>query len=154
MPYPRTGGAMPLAGTRQDQFTITLEVNGKSWGFWDKKTGGEIDSDEVKYYPGGTDQSVSLGGRLTPGNVTLQRLFDRFDDSPRIPELFQAVGKKEAVVTQRPMDRDGNPQGRRIVWTGTLKRVLIPDVDSEATSAALLEVEITVAGRPQSLAAS
>jgi len=150
MPYPRKN--LPLEGSRQDQFAITLEVNKKSWGFWDKKTGGELDSDEVKYYPGGTDQSVTLGGRITPGNVTLQRLFDRQDDSPRIPELFQAVGKRDATVTQRPLDKDGNPTGRRIVWNGTLKRVLIPDVDSEATSAALLEVEITVAGRPQSLA--
>jgi hypothetical protein len=150
MGYPRTN--LPTDGSRQDQFAITLQVGTTSWGFWDKKTGGELDSDEVKYYPGATDQSVSLGGRLVPGNVTLQRLYDRKDDHPKIGSLLNAVGKQTAVVTQRPLDPDGNPFGNRIVWNGTLKRVLVPDVDSEATSAALLEVEITVAGKPASVA--
>lgn len=146
MAYPRID--LPTEGSRQDQFAITLEVGGVEWGFWDKKTGGELDSDEVKYYPGATDQSVTLGGRVTPGNVTLQRLYDRRDDHPRIGSLLGAVGKQPAKVTQRPLDKNGTPFGKRVVWLGTLKRVLIPDVDSEATGAALLEVEITVAGSP------
>ena len=141
---------LPTEGSRQDQFAITLSVGGNEWGFWDKKTGGELDSDEVKYYPGGTDQSVSLGGRITPGNITLQRLYDRQDDDPRIQKLFNAVGKQAATVTQRPLDKNGNLFGNRITWIGTLKRVLVPDVDSEATGPALLEVEITVAGNPVS----
>jgi hypothetical protein len=141
---------LPLEGARQDQFAVTLHVAGNDFGFWDKKTGGELDSDEVKYFPGGTDQSVSLGGRVTPGNITLQRLYDRQDDDPNIQKLFNAVGKGTAIVTQRPMDKNSALFGRRITWNGTLKRVLVPDVDSEATSAALLEVEITVAGKPVS----
>ena len=141
---------LPTEGSRQDQFAITLKVAGHDFGFWDKKTGGELDSDEVKYYPGATDQSVSLGGRVTPGNITLQRLYDRDDDDPFIQILFNAVGKGSAIVTQRPMDSDSNLFGNRITWLGTLKRVLVPDVDSEATGAALLEVEITVAGSPVS----
>jgi hypothetical protein len=139
---------LPTDGSRQDQFALTLNVDGHDYGFWDKKTGGELDSDEVKYYPGATDQSVSLGGRLVPGNVTLQRLYDRVDDHPHIGLLLGQVGKKQATITQRPLDSDGNLMGARIVWNGTLKRVLIPDVDSEATGAALLEIEITVAGNP------
>lgn len=148
MPYPRKN--LPTDGSRQDQFAITLHVSGHDYGFWDKKTGGELDSDEVKYYPGATDQSVTLGGRVTPGNVTLQRLYDRVDDDPFIQLLFNAVGKGAATVTQRPLDKNGTPFGNRITWLGTLKRVLVPDVDSEATGAALLEVEITVAGSPVS----
>ena len=148
MAGPRTN--LPTEGSRQDQFAITLNVDGHEWGFWDKKTGGELDSDEVKYYPGATDQSVSLGGRVIPGNITLQRLYDRDDDDPNIQLLYNAVGKKKATVTQRPLDADGNLAGNRITWIGTLKRVLVPDVDSEATGAALLEVEITVAGNPVS----
>ena len=153
--YPRTN--LPTDGSRQDQFAITLSVGGNDYGFWDKKTGGELDSDEVKYYPGATDQSVSLGGRLNPGNVVLQRLYDRVDDhqgnaNHNIGKLLLAVGKQQCVITQRPLDPDGNPFGNRIVWNGTLKRVLVPDVDSEGTGAALIEVEITVAGVPASVA--
>lgn len=142
---------LPTEGTRQDMFAITLEVAGNDFGYWDKKTGGELDSDEVKYYPGASSEAVSLGGRVTPGNLTLQRLYDRKDDHDRINDLLSVVGKGSVKVTQRPLDKDGNGYGKRVVWTGTLKRVLIPDVDSEATSAALLEVEITTAGRPAAI---
>jgi|SRR5215831_4013097 len=136
-------------GVRQDMFVVRLLVAGNSWGIWDKKTGGEYDSDEVKYYPGGMNKVVSLGGRQTPGNITLQRLYDRIDDNERINTLLNGVGKISCTVSQRPMDLDGNGVGKTVYWTGKLKRVLVPDVDSEATSAALVEVEITVDGAPQ-----
>lgn len=146
---PRTD--LPTQGTRQDQFAITVEVAGNDYGYWDKKTGGELDSEEVKYYPGATPDPVSLGGRVTPGNVTVQRLYDRLDDHDKINTLLNGVGKAVVKVTQRPLDREGNGYGKRIVWNGTLKRVLVPDVDSEATSAALVEIEVTVAGRPSAV---
>lgn len=136
------------AGTRQDTFVVTLNVEGNSFGIWDKKTGGELDSDEVKYWPGGMNDQISLGGRLVPGNVTLQRLYDRVDDHARIDKLLDAVGRGKCFISQRPMDLHGHPYGHAIVWNGKLKRVLIPDVDSEATSAALIEIEMTVDGIP------
>jgi hypothetical protein len=135
-------------GARQDTWNVILTVAGHNFGVWDKKTGGELDSDEVKYYPGGMAQAQSLGGRVTPGNITLQRLYDRDDDDQYIQVLFNVVGKGKAVVTQRALNIDGKGYGKHIVWTGKLKRVLFPDVDSEATSAAMIEVEITTDGTP------
>lgn len=146
MPFPRKN--LPAQGSRQDQFAIHFWCAGEDMGYWDKKTGGELDSEEVKYYPGGTNMSVSLGGRVNPGNVTIQRLYDRDDDhiKNRIGILLNGVGKAKCTVTQTPYDEDGNISPRKLQWKGTLKRVLVPDVDSEATGAALLEVEITTAG--------
>src|SRR5262245_35114024 len=138
---------LPTEGARQDMFAITLHVEGHPnlQGYWDKKTGGEIDSDEVKYYPGASYKPVSLGGRIVPGNITLQRLFDRDDDYPFLQGLIDSVGKARASVTQRPLDLNGNLFGdTRVEWTGIVKRVLIPDVDSESTSAALIEIEISI----------
>jgi len=136
------------AGTRQDMFVVRVTLMGNSLGIWDKKTGGEYDSDEVKYYPGGMNKVVSLGGRQTPGNITLQRLYDRIDDAGAINTLFNAVGKGAVTVSQRAMDLDGNGYGKPVYWTGKLKRVLFPDVDSEAQAAALIEIEVTVDGQP------
>jgi hypothetical protein len=119
-------------------------------GAFDKKSGGELDSDEVTYYPGGMVPRISLGGRVTPGNVTLQRIYDLNDDHGKVDTLLEVVGRATVTVTQRPMDIDGNLFGQKgIQWIGVLKRVQIPDVDSEATSAALLEIEVTVHGNPQ-----
>lgn len=135
-------------GTRQDTFEITFECAGHLFGIWDKKTGGELDSDDIKYYPGAMGQVQSLGGRVTPGNLTIQRLYDRDDDHSSIQLLFNLVGKGACKVSQRPLDLNGIGVGKRILWTGKLKRVAVPDVDSESTSAALIEVEISTDGAP------
>jgi hypothetical protein len=147
-------GRLVKGGTRQDTFLLNVKVTTPAGainlGAFDKKSGGELDSDEVTYYPGGMVPRISLGGRVTPGNVTLQRIYDRFDDHAKIGALLNAVGKGTVTVTQRPMDIDGNVFGQTgIQWIGVLKRVQVPDVDSEATSAALLEIEVTVHGNPE-----
>lgn len=139
------------AGTRQDTFQILVHLNGNSLGQWDKKTGGEVDSDENKYYPGGMQPPQDLGGRVTPGNVVLQRLYDRVDDHDKIQTLINAVGKGTVTVSQRPMDPNGNPYGKPIIWTGKLKRVNTPDVDGESSSAALYEIEVSVSNAPVSV---
>ena len=139
-----------LWGFRQDQYAITLHVGGNSYGFRDKKTGGELDSEESKYYAGAMSNPLSLGGRRTPGNITLQRLFGP-QDAQWLDKLYDAVGRQKATVTQRPLDKDGNGWGKGpITWNGTLKRVSAPDVDSEGTGASLIEVEVTVDSAPAS----
>lgn len=136
------------AGTRQDTFVVRLTINGESFGIWDKLDGGDLDSEATTYYPGAMKDQQDLGGRPTTQNVTLQRLYDRVDDHDRINTLFAAAGKGKVTITQRPMDTDGNEYGRSITWNGRLKRVKPPTVDSESSSAALYEIEITVRGKP------
>jgi hypothetical protein len=136
------------SGTRQDTFVVRAKVGNGKWGIWDKRSGGELDSEDVKYYPGGMFEAISLGGRRTTGNVTLSRLYDKIDDQGTINDLFAAVGKKQIQITQRAMDLDGNEWGNPIMYLGILKRVTIPDVDSESTSAALIEIEATITGVP------
>ena len=136
------------AGTRQDTFVVRLTVNGADFGVWDKKTGGELDSEATIYFPGGMRQQQDLGGRKNAGNVTLQRLYDRIDDHDRISILLNASGRGKVTVSQRPMDENANEYGKSIVWNGRLKRVSPPDVDSESSTAALIEVEVSVKGYP------
>lgn len=139
------------AGTRQDTWVIRLHLDGVSFGIWDKKTGGEVDSDDIKYYPGGMVPPIMLGGKVTTGNVTLQRLYDRVDDHGKINTLIQAAGRGKITVSQRPMDQDGNEVGRSITYTGLLKKVSPPDTDSESTTAALYEIECTINGSPSAV---
>lgn len=143
------------AGTRQDTFVLfcTLVFGGRAYdmGIWDKRTGGAADSDDVKYHPGAMAQQVSLGGRAINDNVTIQRLYDRIDDHDQIQLLINARGKGRWSVSQRPMDQEGNPYGKAITWIGTLKRVLVPEPDSESTSAAMIEIEVSVSGPPAAL---
>jgi hypothetical protein len=141
-------GVARFHGTRQDTFEMEVFLNGNSMGIWDKKTGGELDSEETKYYPGGMADAVSLGGRVTQGNITLQRLYDRVLDHNNMQSWFDQVGRGGVKVHQHAMDIQGNRYGNAVIWAGTLKRVQAPDVDSESSSAALFEIEVTVAQKP------
>lgn len=146
----RTGGTNPTAGTRQDTFITRVFLNNAYMGVFDKRTGGALDSDDVTYYPGGMADRVSLGGRKTTDNVVLQRLYDLQDDHDKINTWFNAVGKGTVVIEQRPMDENENEYGKALIWIGKLKRVFVPEPDSEGTGAAMLEIEISVASSPTS----
>jgi hypothetical protein len=134
--------------TRQDTWTIRVHLNGNTTGIWDKKTGGELDSEETKYSPGGMAPQLSLGGRHVPGNVTLQRIYDLHNDHDHIQEWLGAVGKGQVDVFSVPMDVDGNVYGQPIQHSGILKKVAMPDIDSESSSAAMLEIEVSIGTDP------
>jgi len=146
--------------TRQDTHRITVQiadpVNGKmlDYGIWDKWSGGEVDSDETKYYPGGMAPPVSLGGRRTAGNVTISRLYRLQRDhagakgSGGIQKLIDSAGKSKATIHRQPLDLQGQAFGKPITYNATLKRVTPPDLDSEQSGAALIELEFTIDGFP------
>lgn len=133
---------------RQDTWRITISLNGNTLGIWDKKSGGAIDSDDAKYYPGGMVPPIALGGKKTTDNVTLSRFYDRYDDHDKINTIMNAAGKGIIVVSQRPLDAEGNAFGKAITYHGKLKRVAPPDVDSESSTVAMLEIEVSVNGYP------
>jgi hypothetical protein len=141
-----------IHGTRQDTWVVRVHLNGNTTGIWDKRTGGELDSEETKYPPGGMQPPVSLGGRKTPGNVVLQRLYDRVEDHGMLQDWYNAVGHGKVDVFSRPMDFEGEGFGQAILHTGTLKRVSVPDVDSESSSAALIEIEVAIGPDPKLVA--
>jgi hypothetical protein len=132
--------------SRQDQNAITLTIDGVDLGVWDKLEGGEVDSEETKYRPGNMGSQISLGGSVEVGNLTLSRLYMLSRDHDRVHWLIGRVGKGNATAARHLLDTDGNVYGRAIVYTGKLKTVTLPDVDSESSDAALIECEITPDG--------
>lgn len=149
-----------MAGpTRTDTWQVTVRLRDLTsgsrpmvnLGVWDKRSGGEVDSEETKYNPGGMDPAVSLGGRRNVGNITVSRLYRHERDHAGLARVFIAgAGKADMEVAALPLDVEGNAFGRPIVWKGTLKRVTFPEHDSESSDAALVELEMTVDGVPGS----
>jgi len=137
--------------TRDDTWRVTLRVedpnnpgNMINYGLFDAKDGGEVDSEEKIYHPGGMSPPVSLGGRVNVGNIILRRNYRLVrDHDGAVLNLINAVGKSRAEVSQQPMTIQGAPYGQALVYTGTLKRVTPPTHDSEGTEAAMLEIEVT-----------
>lgn len=129
-----------------NQYDVRLTVDGRNLGTWDKKSGGAIDSEETKYRPGGMAPERSLGGVRTVANVTLERLYELARDHDTIPWLISRVGRGACVVTQQPLDVDGNAYGRPITYQGTLKTVTPPEPDSTANDPSMIAVEISTDG--------
>lgn len=139
--------------SRQDQYSLSMTVDGFRTGVWDKLEGGEVDSEEAKYRPGAMAPMVSLGGSVEVGNLTISRLYNLARDHGATPAqpggihwLLGRAGRGQVVINRQPLDADGNAFGSPLVYTGTLKTVTPPEVDSESSDAALLECEITPAG--------
>lgn len=130
---------------REDTYSVSVMVDAVDLGVWDMKNGGEGDSEETTYKPGGMGAQISLGGSQTTGNVTVAKLYDKAIHD-RVHWLMGRRGRATMIVTQQPLDADGAAWGRPIVYSGTLKRVSPPDHDSESNSAAKIELEMTPNG--------
>lgn len=132
---------------RQDTWAISVVIDGAPTGVWDQQGGGEVDSEETTYRPGGMAPRITLGGSVTVGNVTVSRLVDRGRDWEMLRNLAaNRVGKAECIVSKQPLDDDGNPYGRPLVYRGKLKTVTPPDTDSNGSDAATWELTITPEG--------
>lgn len=136
--------------SREDQFNITASVSyggeTKDLGTFDTFDGGEVDSDDTKYWPGGLQQQISLGGRRQVGNVTIGRMYDLGRDHPIMGWLLGGVGCAEVVVTKTsmtacPPSAVENP----IVYKGKMKAVTPPGHDSNSSDAASWEMEVSSA---------
>lgn len=135
--------------SRLDQYNVTVAIDGVNYGTFDKMSGGDMDSEELKYKPGAMADEISLGGPITVANVTVSRLYKLNRDHVSVPAWKKAVGKGAAVITKQPLDVNKSPFGNPIVYTGTLKMLKLPEPDSEGGgSAGLVEMEFTISGQP------
>lgn len=133
--------------SRVDQYSVTVVIDGSPTGIWDQMSGGEVDSAEARFRPGGMAPARSLGGSRTVGNITVTRLYDLERDHDLMRALMaNRVGKADVIVNRQPLDQDGNPWGEPIVYTGKLKTVTPADVDSDAEDAELWSITVTPEG--------
>jgi hypothetical protein len=132
--------------SRLDQYDIAVHMDGLDLGIWDKMSGGEIDSEETKYKPGAMAPQISLGGSVTVSNVVVQRLYKIDRDLAMVPDIKARVGRATMVITKQSLDVDSNPFGSPIVYQGKLKKLTLPDPDSESSAAAMIQLEISTVG--------
>lgn len=140
--------------TRVDTWLVNVQVenvvtgNLINLGTWDKKTGGAKTAGASTYRPGGMGPPVSLGAQPTTSNVVVSRLYRLGRDHEMAQMLLSGVGMADMIVTQQPLDIEGSTYGRPIVTKGKLDRCTLPEPDSEANTAAMIELEMVVEGYP------
>jgi hypothetical protein len=139
---------MTLDRMRNDRFLCTVSVDGIGPlpDPFDTFAGGDTDSDESKYRPGGMAPEVSLGGATSTANVTVSRNYSLGRDDVLMPRLRAAAGRAATSITLQPLDADRNAFGTPEVFRGVLQRVQGPQHDSTSTDAAMLELEVNMSG--------
>jgi hypothetical protein len=130
------------------QYALWVWVDGVNFGsssWWDTFTGGGMDSDEVKYHPGSMAEVISLGGTQEVDNCVVGRLYTIGRDDWVVGPLLHRCGKSQMQIAKYSLDRDGNVWGFPLIYLGTLKRCTPPEMDSNATDAAIIELEMSSA---------
>lgn len=139
---------------RQDQFAVKLTITDPdagtpvAMGTWDKADGGDVDSTETKYRPGGGAEEITIGGAKTTNNLTITRLCDIDRDAPMIAQLMSWCGRARFTASVHYLDPSYNATGPTLTYSGQLKHVTPPAPDSSAQGAALLALELSCAGLP------
>ena len=131
---------------RSDQYRVTLWIDDQLIGIFDDKDGGGLDSQELKYRPGGGQTQVSLGGPTMVDNITLTRGFDRARDAGLRKWMFTRVGKGRAVSSVQPLDIDNHPEGDPDVYQGVFKKFTPSKVQSDANTVDTYDIEVSTDG--------
>lgn len=132
---------------RQDQASVSLTVDGTKLPFiFNRREGGNTDSEESKTFPGGMRPQKAHGGPQTVENVTLAGEFIPQQDHEGLRWLRSRAGKGVVSASEQLLDVDGNAFGRPDTWTGVLKSVNTGDYDASSGDPRELEVEVSTDG--------
>jgi hypothetical protein len=114
-------------------------------GFFAKKTGGEISSENSKAWDGGSLFPDNLTGPGMAANIIVSRVFDPARDNGTIVSLRQQVGKFVTTISSTPTDRDLNAVADPAVYPqAVLVALREPDYDAGSGDAAEYELEFAI----------
>lgn len=128
----------------EQQFLVTVNIDGQNIGTFDTWSGGDALATETKHRPGGMGDEVSIAGLISYAAGTVTRVYERSRDHELLRTLTPKGGRVKASVTEQPLDDNGNVWGKPNVYTGRFMGVKRGDVDSTSGSPRMLELDISV----------
>lgn len=126
----------------QSQYHLTVSVDGKSIGVFDRLTGGDISAENVTRQTGEGRKVYPAKGK--PSDLTVVRGFERVRDWELVRQLEKRAGIATMTVTEQPLDEDGNAWGRPKTKTGILNSVNGGEVDKDSDEPRDLELGMIV----------
>lgn len=131
---------------RQDEANCTLTVDGRDMPFlFMKRSGGKVDSEGSKSFPGSMTPQKAHGGPQTIEDVTLEGEFVPARDNEQIQWLKSRAGKGNAHVNENGLDVDGNvilPGVNN--WSGILKSIDPGAYDASTSDPRMVVIEVEV----------
>lgn len=128
----------------EQQSLVSLTINTQNFGIWDKRSGGDGVSKEIKYRPGGMGPEETFTSLPSYTTVTLSRVMEFSRDWELFRAYEQQAGKLGASISEQPLDASGNPYGNPIVWQGRFLGFKPGNVDSTSDAVRMIEVDIAV----------
>lgn len=123
----------------KNAFRASLNVAGVDYGSWDALTGGDFDTNEVKYTPFDEEQRVYVGQKTT-NNVTLERDYVEAIDGPLLAKDLRGQSATGVILDR---DANGNFQQNRPPYRGVVKTIIPPDYDSNDSST-VVKIQVVI----------
>ena len=130
----------------EQQWKISVSINGTSIDLFDKFTGGDVMSSPNKHRPGGMGPEVTYFSLPTYSDITVTRVYEFQRDHSLVGTLHGLVGLAEMEVSMTPLDANGvawNPGAIR-TYTGRLIGVKDGGTDSNSTAPRMFELDMSV----------
>lgn len=133
----------------QRQFLVTLAPK-PGEGFtaipdnWMTKSGGNVTTDSVKVYPGGSKTPVILTGVPETDNITVSRAYNATTDAAMLKTLRTEVGSWTGSMTIVETDPDWTAINKTTYGTCILVGVTVPEYESTSSDPATIQLEFAV----------
>jgi hypothetical protein len=129
-------------GQREDLYNVTVKIigtDGTTQSFTlDTFDGGEAQAKETKYRAGnGTEDEQTLGGANSLSNITVGGLMT-YVIYQQVTWLISQNGKATMYVYKQPLDVNGSPYGKPLVYKGLLQGVNPPKANSQSDAAGII----------------
>lgn len=138
-----------MSTSMQSQVTVTVDLPSgtTSLGVFDKRTGGDTQSQPPKHRPGGGGPEKSYAALPTYADVVVSRVYERSRDHELMRTLGNNAGRVKATVTEQPLDDDFHAWGSPVIWRGRLSTTKPGDYDSTSSAVRMLELTVIVETR-------
>lgn len=128
----------------EQQWLVSLNVNGVDYGVFDKFSGGDVTSSPVKNRPGGMGDEITYTALPVYSDIVITKVYETQKDHARVGLLKTLVGRAVATVTLQPLDDSGIPWGSPTVFNGRLAAVKTGQTDSNSNSPRMVEIDLAV----------
>lgn len=123
------------------QSLVTAVIDGKPYGEWSSRSGGDPTAENSKYRPAGGRKQKVRKGLSDYSDVVIGREKEHDVDYAVERQLRPRVGRANAIITDQPLDWDDVPFGKPTVFIGVLMGM--SGGESDANSDDGMEFELT-----------
>lgn len=128
----------------EQQYSVTVVVNGATIGAFDTYTGGDAIAKSNKHRPGGMGEEKSFVALPSYTDMTVSRVLERQRDWELTRQLVPLAGRVLGSVTIQPLDENGAAWGASRVASGRFLGVKGWKADSNSDAVLMYELDFSI----------